>query len=96
MGGRPTDAALNTAEHVVADWEAVTDAIVMALLPKGLSSTDRLRRAMEDMPADDYLALSYYERWARGAEQLLVEQQVLSVEEIDRKMAELEATWGVS
>ena len=48
------------------------------------------------MPADDYLALSYYERWARGMEQLLVEQHVLSVEEIDRKMAELEATWGVS
>ena len=55
-----------------------------------------LRRAMEDLPANDYLALSYYERWARGAEQLLVEKQVLSVEEIDRKMAALEATWGVS
>lgn len=96
MGGRPSEEALNTAEHVAADWEVVTDALVMALGPKGLRSTDQLRRAMEDMPADDYLALSYYERWARGIEQLLVEQHVLSVAEIDRQMAELEATWGVS
>ena len=96
MGGRPNDVPLNTAEHALADWEVVTDAINAVLATKGLRTTDQLRRAMEDMPADDYLALSYYERWARGAEQLLVEQQVLSVEEIDRKMAELEATWGVS
>jgi hypothetical protein len=96
MGGRPNDAPLDTSEHALADWEVVTDAIVVALSRKGLSSTDELRRAMEDLPADDYLALSYYERWARGAEQLLVEKNVLSAEEIDGKMAELEATWGVS
>jgi hypothetical protein len=96
MGGRPTDAPLNTAEHAVADWEAMTDAVTSALGARGLRSTDQLRRAMEDMPADDYLALSYYERWARGTEQLLVEQHILSTEEIDRKMAELEETWGVS
>jgi hypothetical protein len=29
---------------------------------------------MEDMPAEDYLSLSYYERWTRGTEQLLVEK----------------------
>jgi len=51
---------------------------------------------MEDMPADEYLALSYYERWARGTEQLLVEKGVLTRDEIDRKMAELEPTWEVS
>jgi hypothetical protein len=96
MGGRPNDAPLDTSEHVLADWEVVTDAINVVLGAKGLRSTDQLRRAMEDMPAEDYLALSYYERWARGTEQLLVEQHVLSLDEIDRKMAELEATWGVS
>ena len=96
MGGRPDDAPLDTAEHVLADWEVVTDAVNSVLGAKGLRSTDQLRRAMEDMPADDYLALSYYERWARGTEQLLVEQHILSVAEIDARMAELEATWGVS
>ena len=54
MGGRPDDAPLDLAEHVAADWEVVTDALVSALGPKGLRSTDQLRRAMEDMPADDW------------------------------------------
>ena len=96
MGGRPTDAPLDIAEHALADWEVVTDALSSVLGAHGLRSTDQLRRAMEDMPADDYLALSYYERWARGTEQLLVEKNVLTTDEIDRKMAELEETWGVS
>ena len=96
MGGRPTDEPLNTAEHALADWEVTADAMVMALGVKRISRTDILRRAMEDMPAEDYVALSYYERWAYGTEKLLSEQGILSGEEIDRKMAELEETWGVS
>jgi len=96
MGGRPTDEALNTQEHALADWEVLSDAMVVALGRKGLSRTDQLRRAIEDMPTDEYLALSYYERWARATETLLTEKDVLSHEEIDRKMAELEETWGVS
>ena len=96
MGGRPTDEPLNTAEHALADWEVISDAVALALNEKGIRRTDESRRAMEDMPADDYLALSYYERWAHATETLLVEKNVLSHEEIDRKMAELEETWGVS
>jgi len=96
MGGRLTDEPLNTAEHPLADWEALSDALHMVLARKGLSSADRLRRAIEDMPSDEYLALSYYERWARATETLLSEGDVLSHEEVDRKMAELEETWGVS
>jgi nitrile hydratase len=96
MGGRPTSQPLNLAEHTLADWEVLADAVSVALGAKGLRSTDELRRAMEDMPADDYLSLSYYERWVRGTEQLLIEKGVLTAEELDRKMAELESTWGVS
>jgi hypothetical protein len=51
---------------------------------------------MEDMPEDDYLSLSYYERWIRGTETLLKEKGILTEQEIGRKMAELEDTWGVS
>ena len=49
---------------------------------------------MEDMPADEYLALSYYERWVNGTEALLIEKGILTEEEIDRKMAELEEHLG--
>jgi nitrile hydratase len=96
MGGRPSDEPLNTAEHALADWEVVADAVAQALGRKGIRTTDESRRAMEDMPTDEYLALSYYERWVRGTESLLAEKGILSQAEIDRKMADLEATWGVS
>jgi hypothetical protein len=96
MGGRPTDEPLNTDEHALADREVVADAVAQALGRKGIRSTDESRRAMEDMPADDYLSLSYYERWVKGTEMLLTEKGILSKEEIDRKMADLEETWGVS
>jgi hypothetical protein len=96
MGGRPSSEPLNLEEHTLADWEVLADALSVALGASGLRSTDELRRAMEDMPADDYLSLSYYERWVRGTEQLLIEKGVLTSDEIDRKQAELEPTWGVS
>ena len=96
MGGRPTDEALNLQEHALADWEVLADAMVMALGNKRLSRTDELRRGIEDVPEADYLSLSYYERWIKGAEVLLIEKGILSKEEIDRKMAELEETWSVS
>ena len=96
MGGRPTDEPLNTTEHPLADWEVIADAVAIALGAKGLRRTDESRRAMEDMPPDDYLALSYYERWAHGTETLLSEKGLVSHEEIDRRMAQLEETWGIS
>jgi Nitrile hydratase beta subunit len=96
MGGRPTEESLNLHEHALADWEVVADAVAQALGARGIRTTDESRRAMEDMPAEDYLTLGYYERWVRGTEQLLVEKGILSTDEIDRKMAELEETWGVS
>jgi Nitrile hydratase beta subunit len=96
MGGRPTDEPLNLQEHTLADWEIVADAVSVALGARGLRTTDEHRRAMEDMPADDYLSLSYYERWVRGTEELLVEKGILTHEDIDRKMADLETTWAVS
>jgi nitrile hydratase len=96
MGGRPTDQPLNTQEHALADWEVMADAVAQALGSKRIRTTDESRRAMEDMPDEDYLALSYYERWVKGTEQLLVEKGIVSREELDRKTAELEETWGVS
>ena len=96
MGGRPTDEPLNLQEHALADWEVLADAVAQALGARGIRTTDESRRAMEDMPAAEYLSLSYYERWVKGTEQLLVEKGILTREEIDRKMEELEPTWGVS
>src|SRR5579864_6113850 len=96
MGGRPTEQPLNLEEHTLADWEVMADAVSVALGARGIRTTDEHRRVMEDMPASEYESLSYYERWAHGIEDLLVEKGILSRDEIDRRMAELEGTWGIS
>jgi nitrile hydratase len=96
MGGRPTNEPLNLQEHALADWEVVADAMVGALRGQGIGGADELRRGIEDVPEADYLSLSYYERWIRSTEGMLVGKGILTTEEIDRKMAQLEATWGVS
>ena len=52
--------------------------------------TDELRRAIESLEPDLYESLSYYERWTAALEILVVEKGILSTEEIDQKVAELE------
>ena len=57
---------------------------------KGLKNTDQLRRAIESLPIEKYETLSYYEKWTAAMEILLVEQNVMTTEEIDQRMQELE------
>lgn len=96
MGGRPTDARLNLQEHALADWEVLADAVNQALGRKRIRTVDESRRNIEDLLPDEYVSLSYYERWIASIEHSLVERGMLTKEEIDRRMAELEGTWGVS
>jgi nitrile hydratase subunit beta len=96
MGGRPTAAPIETAEHTLADWEILADALNIALGARGIRTTDESRRAIEDLPPAEYLESSYYERWAKSVETLLVEKGILTRAEIDARTAELELTWSVS
>ena len=96
MGGRPTEEPLDLREHALADWEVLADALSTALAARGIRRTDESRRAIEDLPAEEYLGLSYYERWMISNEHLLIEKGILSADEIERKVAELEQTWAVS
>ena len=96
MGGQPTSEPIDTAEHTLADWEVLADAVSVALAKKGLRSTDESRRAIEDLPEAAYLTSSYYERWIQATEALLVEKGVLTRAEIDQQLAQLEDTWAVS
>lgn len=94
MGGRPGAGPIDRTEHHLADWEVLIDAILQALAAKGIRRTDESRRAMEDLDPELYRTLSYYERWTAGAESLLAEKGLVTREEIDRKVAELEQRWG--
>ena len=92
-GGWPDAGPINRADHVLEDWEYLADGVAQALGEKGLRRTDEMRRAIESIPPAEYESMTYYERWVRSTEILLVEKGLLTTEEIDRKVAELDTRW---
>ena len=94
MGGQPGAGPIDRTDHPLADWEVLADAVNQALTVKHVKTTDEMRRACEDLEAEQYLSLSYYERWIASVETLLIEKGLLTREEIDRKQAEFEQRWG--
>ena len=94
VGGIPGAGPIDRTEHQLSDWEVLADAINQALGAKGVKRTDEMRRAREEMDAETYRALSYYERWIASIETILVEKKILTREEIDRKLAAFEKKWG--
>jgi hypothetical protein len=93
-GGRPDAGPIDKSEHEVEDWERLADAIAITLDIKQIKTTDQLRRAIESLGPRLYEELGYYERWIAATEILLIEKNILTREEIDAKVAELEKNWG--
>ena len=89
-GGWPNDDPIDRSEHNMDVWERRVDSLSSVLGDKGLKNTDQLRRAIESLSKEQYETLSYYEKWTAAMETLLVEQGVMTRDEIDQKMAELE------
>jgi hypothetical protein len=56
-------------------------------------SRDELRRGIEDLGTEEYNRLSYHERWAASITNILLQKGVIEVEELGRKMKEVEARW---
>ncbi len=90
-GGWPTDEPIDRSEHQIMDWEHRVSAIRQVLGQKGLLRSDELRRGIESIEPGRYEALGYYERWIESIESIIVEKGLLTREEIDQKMADLEA-----
>ncbi len=65
-----------------ADWEKRVFALLLPLLVRAGVNADQLRHAIERIPPARQLASSYYERWLAAAETLLVEQGMVSREEL--------------
>ena len=88
-GGWPNDDPVDYSEHEMEEWERQVDALNGVLGDKGLKNTDQLRRAIESLDLTTYESLAYYEKWTAAMEMLLVEQGVMTTEEIDAKVAAL-------
>lgn len=94
MGG--LDAGpVTPSEHDYGPWEKRVDAICKLLGDdkRKILSTDELRRGIENLGPGAYDEMSYYERWIASCTETLLEKGVLTVDELGRKMAEIEARW---
>lgn len=92
MGGLPAG-PVDRSEHAYAPWEIRTHALLLLLAEPGrqIMNVDELRRGIEGLGAAEYDRLGYYERWIASIAANLIEKGVLTVDELGRKLAEVEA-----
>ena len=72
----------------------MTQSLVGVLDAKGIMNVDQMRRGIESMDPKEYESVTYFERWSATIETRLVEDGVLTTEEIDNKTRELRDRWG--
>ena len=90
MGGLPAGTVEPT-EHAYALWEKRVDALLVLLSSAKQMTVDELRKNIEAIGPDAYDRMSYYERWIHSITQTLIQRGVISIDELGRKMAEVEA-----
>jgi Nitrile hydratase beta subunit len=84
--------AIDRHEHDLAQWEKRVDAMMILLYArKGAFKVDGMRRVIEDYGQQAYDSTTYYEKWIRALRNLMVEQEVLSAQSIDAKIAAVTA-----
>ena len=89
MGGLPAGKVEPT-EHEYALWEKRVDALMTLLSRRGHLKVDELRRNIEALGPAAYDAMGYYERWMHSIGQAMIQRGLISIDELGRKMAEVE------
>jgi hypothetical protein len=94
MGGLPAG-TIGRSGHDVAPWEKRVDAILRLLThpDRRVMTVDELRRGIEDLGPDAYDWLAYYQRWIASIANILIGRGVVRVDELGRRMSEIEARW---
>ena len=91
--GGLTFGPIDRSEHDLALWEKRTDAMLILLRDnkRCVLSVDAHRRVIESYGEQEYDRITYYEKWIRAIRNLLVEQEVLTRDEIEARVAEVRA-----
>jgi len=90
MGGLPAG-RIQATEHEYALWEKRVDALMVLLAGAGRMTVDELRKNIEAIGPDAYDRMTYYERWIHSISQTLIQRGVITIEELARKIAQVEA-----
>ena len=88
--------AIDRHEHDLALWEKRVDAMLILLVgpAKGAFKIDAMRRMIEDYGEQQYDSTTYYEKWVRAVRNLLIEQEIISPDELDAKLAQVRAAFA--
>ena len=86
---------IDSAHHTAEPWEKRVRVLLQQLGRRAVPvvSRDELRRGIEDLGAEEYKRLGYHERWAASITSILLQKGVIDVDELGRKMQEVEARW---
>ena len=87
MGGMPAG-PVEPDSPPTRPWAKLITATVGALREKKLMTVDEMRRALEDLPPEQY-DRDYFERWAEALTDLLEEKGLASHDEIETRMNEI-------
>jgi hypothetical protein len=94
VGGLEAD-DIDIGEHSTEPWEKRVRVMAQLLGRRSVPivSRDELRRGIEDLGTEEYNRLSYHERWAASITNIMLQKGVMDVDELDRKMKEVEERW---
>jgi hypothetical protein len=92
IGGLPAE-PIQRVEHSLEPWEKRCHALADVLDFHKIINTEEKRCGVEALGAEMVGKLSYYERWIVAFANILFRKQILTPEELARKMGEVEARW---
>jgi len=72
--------------HELTDFDREVDALRQLLSAKGFMTVDELRRGIEEIPEEEYLRLSYYQKWIRSITATLIRRGVLTAEDVAARL----------
>ena len=87
---------VNQDDRDLYDWEKSTHALVEALREQGIIYTEELREGIDSIPAHQFDSLSHYETWSASVAMLLVDKNVLTEQEIEAKVQQLDQRWSTT
>jgi hypothetical protein len=90
VGGLP-GMAVRQETHPATLHQKRVDALYGLLTSPPVSAfrVDSIRRTIESNTAEDYRNFGYYDKWIRAVHSVLIEQQILTAEEIEARMQEI-------
>lgn len=95
MGGLP-GGPVNPADHSFAPWQKRIEATVrLALMSdKSKLTVDSFRRAIEELPADLYDSLNYFEKWITALSDLMIAQGAFTKAEVEAQKKRAAEAYG--